>query len=35
MPLSSDAEVAFVVDHVSVDELPLTIEVGLAENVAP
>ena len=34
MPLSSDTEVAFVVDHVSVDELPLTIEVGLAENVA-
>ena len=27
-------EVAFVADHESVDELPLTIVVGLAENVS-
>ena len=34
MPLSSDTEVASVVDQVSVDDEPVGIDAGVAENVA-
>src|SRR3954452_10198972 len=33
MPLSIDTDVAFVVDHESVEDCPLVMEVGLAANM--